>query len=300
MTLILAQRSTGLAPSVTMVVGSMLLVQMGAALSRPVVAEIGALGFTWLRLAAAAAVLMAVTRPRLRGLGRREIWAAFLLGAALATMCVAYVAAVKHLPLGLAATIAFLGPFSVAVLASRGWRPIALAVLAGVGVILSLDPWSIGMGSGWQVEPVGLVYAGIAAAGFAAYILLSRRVGQVFKGNDGLAISMLTAAVLLTPFGMGSLEHVPSAPVILGAAGLAVLSPLLTCWLEMVALRKLGTQVFSILLSLEPAIAAALGIVLLVELPNGVQTMGILCVIVASVAVVRLSSGGPVGEAERA
>lgn len=287
MTLALQTRPAAAASPVGMVVASMVLVQLGAGLSRPLVAEIGALGFTWMRIAAAAAVLMLLTRPRLRGLDRRAMLAALLLGTALATMCAAYVAAVNRLPLGLAATIAFLGPFSVAVLSSRGWRSTAMALLAGLGVLLSLDPWSDGVARGWEADPVGLAYAVLAALGFAGYILLSRRVGTVFKGGDGLAISMLTAAILLTPVGLGSLDAPPSLAVVAGACGLAILSPLLTCWLEMAALRKLGTQVFSVLLSLEPAIAAVLGIALLLEMPNLIQTVGISCVVLASITVVR-------------
>jgi inner membrane transporter RhtA len=117
-------------------------------------------------------------------------------------------------------------------------------------------------------------------------------VGQLFTGIDGMTISLLTAAILLTPFGIAGMQEVPSLHVILGAAGLAVLAPLLTFWMEMAALRKLGAQVFSTLLSLEPAIAAMLGIVMLLEVPNLVQTAGIFCVVLASVAVVRTGARG--------
>ncbi len=287
MTYVLIQKPASLATPALMVVASMVLVQLGAGVSRPMVAEIGALGVTWLRVSAAAAVLMLVTRPRLRGMDHRAMRAALLLGASLATMCAAYVAAVSYLPLGLAATIAFLGPLSVALFAARGWLPLALSVLAGAGVLLSLDPWSGQMAEGWSAHPVGLAFAGLAAVGFAAYILLSRRVGMVFGGAEGLAISMLTAAILLTPFGLGSLEQVPQMPVVLGACGLAVLTPLMTCWLEMTALRSLGAQVFSVLLSLEPAIAAVLGMAFLSEMPSPVQASGLCCVVVASIVVVR-------------
>lgn len=290
MSTVLSRQAAGVAMPVAMVVGSMILFQLAAGLSRPLVAEMGALGVSWMRMAAAAAVLLAFTRPRLRGIDRWGVVAALMLGSALATMAVGYVAAVNLLPLGLAATIVFLGPLSVAVLSSRGWQTMLLAVLAGAGVFLSLDVWSENAASGWAVDPLGLFYAGIAAAGFAGYILTSRRVGRVFQGSDGLAISVLAAAILLTPVGVGSMDSAPSAVLVLGACGLAVLSPLLTCWLEMAALRKLGTQVFSVLLSLEPAVAAILGILLLMEMPNEIQTLGLACVVIASIAIVRLRS----------
>ncbi|MES2551071.1 MAG: EamA family transporter, partial [Pseudomonadota bacterium] len=245
---------------------------------------------TWLRMAAAAAIMMVLTRPKLRGLDRRAMLAALMLGAALATMSAAYFAAVNHIPLGLASTIAFLGPLSVAMLGARGWRFTALALLAGVGVLLSLDPWSTGAGTGWTANPVGVALAAVSACGFAAYILLSRRVGALFPGTDGLTIALLTAAILLTPFGLIGMTAAPSVPVVLGTVSLAILAPLLTCWFEMAALRQLGSQTFSILLSLEPAVAAVLGIVLLLEVPSALQTVGLACVVIASILVVRISS----------
>lgn len=290
MTLSVPVRAGSLAPSAGLAVLAMVAIQLAAGLSRPLVAEIGAPAVTWLRFVAAAGVMLILTRPRLRGLNRTSLGAGFMLGAALATMSVAYFAAVNHLPLGLASTIAFLGPLAVAILGAKGWKSLALALLAGFGVILSLDPWSMGLRGGWSADPIGLAFAGIAAFGFAFYVVLSRRVGTLFSGTDGLTISLVTAALLLTPFGVAGMDHLPSASIVIGSAGLAILAPLLTCWMEMVALRKLGTQIFSILLSLEPAVAAALGIVMLLEVPNAVQAVGIFCVIMASVAVIRISS----------
>ena len=290
MTIAFPYRTTTIAPAVALAVSAMVFVQLSAALSRPLVAEIGVPGVTWLRMAAAAAIMMVLTRPKLRGLDRKAMLAALMLGAALATMSAAYFAAVNHIPLGLASTIAFLGPLSVAMLGERGWRFTALALLAGVGVLLSLDPWSTGAGTGWTANPVGVALAAVSACGFAAYILLSRRVGALFPGTDGLTIALLTAAILLTPFGLIGMTAAPSVPVVLGTVSLAILAPLLTCWFEMAALRQLGSQTFSILLSLEPAVAAVLGIVLLLEVPNTLQTVGLACVVIASILVVRISS----------
>lgn len=290
MTIAFPYRTTTIAPAVALAVSAMVFVQLSAALSRPLVAEIGVPGVTWLRMVAAAAIMMVLTRPKLRGLDRKAMLAALMLGAALATMSAAYFAAVNHIPLGLASTIAFLGPLSVAMLGARGWRFTALALLAGVGVLLSLDPWSTGAGTGWTANPVGVALAAVSACGFAAYILLSRRVGALFPGTDGLTIALLTAAILLTPFGLIGMTAAPSVPVVLGTVSLAILAPLLTCWFEMAALRQLGSQTFSILLSLEPAVAAVLGIVLLLEVPNALQTVGLACVVIASILVVRISS----------
>jgi inner membrane transporter RhtA len=287
--------SSGLARPVGLAVLAMVSIQLAAGLSRPLVAEIGAPAVTWIRMAVAAAVMLALTRPRLRGMPRRAVLAAMLLGAALAIMAVAYFAAVSRLSLGMVSAIAFLGPLAVAVVGARGRQSAGLALLAGAGVFLLVGPFSAVPGSGWAFDPLGLGLASLAAFGFAAYILLTRRVGVLFSGTDGMTISLLTAALLLTPFGVGGLDRVPSLPVILGCAGLAILAPLLTFLLEMSALRKLGTQCFSTLISLEPAIAAVLGLVLLHEVPNLPQALGMVCVVVASAGAVKLSAAAAPG-----
>lgn len=287
MTIAFPDRTSTIAPAVALAVSAMVFIQLSAALSRPLVAEIGVPGVTWLRMAAAATIMMILTRPNLRGLDRKAMSAALMLGASLAVMSASYFGAVNYIPLGLASTIAFLGPLSVAMLGARGWRFTALGLLAGVGVLLSLDPWS---GTGWTPNPIGAALAAVSACAFAGYILLSRRVGSLFPGTDGLTIALLTAAILLTPFGLTGMTALPTVPVVLGSVSLAILAPLLTCWFEMAALRKLGSQTFSILLSLEPAVAAVLGIVLLLEVPNALQSVGLACVVIASVLVVKLSS----------
>lgn len=287
---VLNRTSRGLAEPVAFAIVAMLAIQLAAALSRPLVAEIGAPAVTWLRMMAGGLVLLIVTRTRLRGLSPRAFGAALLLGGALAVMATAYFAAVSRLPLGVVATIAFLGPLSVGVLGARGWKPVGLAVLAAIGVVLAVAPYEAGPGASAPLDPVGVALALVAAAAFAGYIVFSRRVSLLFHGNDGLTISLLTASMLLAPFGIAGLDHVPSLWVVLGSASLAILSPLITCRLELSAIRALGTQCFSVLISLEPAIAAVIGLVLLHEMPSTTQGIGMICVILASVGVVRLSA----------
>lgn len=278
----------GLAQATALAVTAMISIQLATALSRPLVAEIGAPAVTWIRMAVAAVVLVVVTRPDLRGLTGRAVVAALMLGGALAVLAASSFAAVNRLPLGMVATIAFLGPLALALIGAKGWRSVGIAVLAGMGVLLVLSPFSAA-GGGWVADPVGIALAVTSAVALALYIVFTRRVGMVFKGTDGVTISIVTAAVLLTPFGVAGMAGMPSATVIAGSAGLAVLAPLLTCLLEMVALRKLGTRCFSILISLEPAIAAGLGLVILHEVPGIWQAVGIGCVVMASVAAVRLA-----------
>lgn len=283
-----AQASSTIAPPVAFAVSAMISVQLAAALSRPLMAEIGAPAVTAIRMVAAAVFLLIVIRPHLGGREWGAIGASLLLGAALALMSAAFFAAVNRLPLGLVSTIAFLGPLSVTVIGARTARLLALglAVITGVGVTLIVAPFANGTQSGWAVDPVGLGFALTAALGWALYILLMRRVGSYFTGSDGLCFSLLTAAVLLAPTGLGGLDHMPGISVILSTAGLAILAPLLPCWLEMVALRKLGTQSFGIMMSFEPAIATLLGMLILHETPSPQQIVGIACVIFASAAAV--------------
>ena len=280
------------AGSIGLAIGAMVSFQLAVALSRPLTAEIGAPAVTWIRMATAAFILIAVTRPKFGAMTRQAIWPALLLGGTLALMSVAFLAAANRLPLGLVATISFMGPLSVAVLTAPATaRPLALglAMTAAVGVLLILAPHAQGGESGWDADGTGLVYAVIAAISWAVYIILLRRVGTVFAGTDGLSVSLLAAALLLTPTGLVAFDHPPPLSVLLGSAGLALLAPLLTCCLELKALRQLGTQCFGILMSLEPAIAALLGFALLHEIPTAQQFLGMVYVVVASAGTVRLA-----------
>jgi inner membrane transporter RhtA len=280
---------SGLVQASAMAVTAMISIQLATALSRPLVAEMGAPAVTWARMTAAAVVLVLVTRPHLRGLTRRAVLAALLLGGALALLSATSFAAASRLPLGMVATIAFLGPLSLALLGARGWQAVAMALLAGAGVLFLLWPFSAETEGGWDADPVGMALAAISAGAWALYIVLTRRVGMVFKGTDGVTISILTAAILLAPFGVAGLQQLPPVSVIAGSAGLALLAPLLTCLLELAALRKLGAPCFSVLMSVEPAIASLLGLMILHEVPGALQILGIGCVIVASIATVRLT-----------
>jgi inner membrane transporter RhtA len=286
------QVSVGINPAVSLAVTAMISVQLAAALSRPLMAEMGVPAFTWIRMVAGAAILLVLVRPRWYGRTPKAVLAALMLGATLAFMSATLFAAVNRLPLGVVVTIAFLGPLSVSVLSARGARPLALglALVAGVGVTLVIAPVA-GSGGGWTLDPLGLVFALASALGWALYIVLTRRVGRLFTQSDGLCFSLLAAAVLLTPAGLDGLdglERMPELSTLLAAVGLAILAPLLPCWLEMAALRRLGTQSFGILMSLEPAIATVLGMLILNETPGPQQIIGMACIILTSVAAVTL------------
>ncbi|WP_441251450.1 EamA family transporter [Kitasatospora sp. McL0602] len=288
-------RRLGTIPAPLLCVAAMFAVQLGIALSQPLFGPLGVTGATFLRITVAAALLLAFTRPRLRGRSRRDLGSAVLLGLASAGMTLLFAGAVDRLPMGTAATIEFLGPLGVALALSRRAGHLLWALLAGGGVALltllggSGSGGGAGGGSGGgALDPVGLAYAFGAAACYAGYILFTEKVGAAFEGFEGLAVSFTIAAVALAPFGLGRAWHGLATAdhpglLLLGVAGVALLLPVLPYLLEMTALRRMPQRVFSVLVSLEPAVSALVGLVVLGQLLGVAQLAGIACVVAASV-----------------
>ncbi|RQQ20484.1 EamA family transporter [Burkholderia stagnalis] len=262
-------------------VASMCSVQLGAALSRPATIEYGTVSTTWLRLCFAALALAIVVRPPLRTYSRQRWIAAVALGSAMAAMTLCFFAAVRRVPLGLAVAINFVGPLAVATFGVR--KPAMLAwprlALAGVLLLARQD----GM---WVASPAALIFPIGSALGWAAYILLMKRVGTLFDGLQGLSTSLIVAALVTTPFGLAqSGGHLPAGQLV-DAAYLAVLVPLFPYVLELIALRRMSASAFGILMSAEPAIAAAIGFVVLAQPMGALQIAGTLCVVGASIGAV--------------
>lgn len=261
-------------------VGSMCSVQFGAALSTPVMAAHGSLSTTWLRLCWAALALAVVVRPPLHRYSRDRWLAAIILGEAMAGMTLCFFAALRHLPLGLAVAIDFLGPLGVAVIAMPRGRMLAWPALAAVGVLLLARH-----DSGWVADGRGLLLAFAAALGWGSYIVLMKKVGRLFDGLEGLSVSLLVAALVAAPFGLAeSGGHLPIDQLV-AAAGLAALIPLIPYVLEMIALRQLSTATFGILMSAEPAIGALAGFVVLNQAMTSSQCLGSVLVVGTSVGV---------------
>ncbi|SDH65847.1 inner membrane transporter RhtA [Paraburkholderia steynii] len=260
---------------------SMSCVQFGAALSAPTMAAFGAFSTTWLRLAWAAVILALVVRPKLRSYSRAHWIAAGVLGVAMAGMTLCFFSAIERIPLGLAVAIDFLGPLTVATLGVRRLRALLWPLLAVAGVLLLAHDRS-----GWIGEPVGMLLAVGAACGWGSYIVLMKKTGALFAGLEGLSVSLIAAALVATPFGL--IEHgLHIAPMQLAAtAGLAVLVPLLPYALEMIALRHMPAASFGILMSVEPAIGAAAGFIVLNQPMTALQLAGTLFVVSASVGVI--------------
>jgi inner membrane transporter RhtA len=271
-------------PPWTWVVASMLTIQLGAALSHPMLLTSGAASVTWLRLCWASALLLGFVRPfdAIYQVFTGRAWSAVALGVASGGMTLCYFESLARIPQGMSNAIEFMGPLGVAVLGSRRPADFLWAALAAAGVALLLQP-----GQAWQPDLAGILYAVGSAIGWALYIVLTKRVGASLAGLDGLAVSLTIAALVTAPVGLSEAWGTVSVRDILAAGGLAILIPVLPYVLELSALRKLSTRTFGILMSAEPGIATFMGAVLLAQVPGPVQAAGFVCVIAATVGTLR-------------
>jgi len=263
-----------------MAVASMICVQLGLAASVGLFDQLGPEGVAWLRLAWAGLLLLVIVRPRPSSFTRSSLLACVALGVVTAGVTLLFMAAVARLPLGTASALEFLGPLSVAVVRGRGGSKLWPA-LAAVGVLLLTEPW------GGTADLVGIAYALGAAVCWAAYILLTQRVGDDVSGFHGLAVSMpvagLTATLVAGPSVFGQLTW----ELLLIGLGLAILLPVVPFTLEFLALRRLNTAAFGTLMCLEPAIALIVGLVALGQVPGPAPVIGLLFVVAAGVGAER-------------
>ncbi|KRE28083.1 multidrug DMT transporter permease [Mycobacterium sp. Soil538] len=233
----------------------------------------------WLRAAGAAAVLLVWRRPWRRRWTRPALRAAAMFGIVTLAMNVAFYEAIARIPLGTAVAIEFTGPVAVAVLGSRRPRDYAAAVLVGAGVYLLA-------GAQTGVDGVGVAFALLAAALWAGYILLGKRVADAGAGIDSLAVGMAVAALLSAPVLLGA-QGVIDASVLteprtwLLGAGVGVLSSAIPYALDQPVLARVGRARFALLLALLPATAAVVGAVALAQRPDGAEIVGIALVMAA-------------------
>lgn len=272
-------------PAPLLVVAAAMSVQFGAALAATLFDDIGPAGASVLRVGIAAAILLAVWRPRIRGIAAADLRLAALFGLALGGMNFTFYEALDRIPLGIAVTVEFLGPLAVAVVGSRRRLDLLWAALALAGIVLLASP------SGAGADAVGLALATVAGICWAAYIVLGVRLGRAFHDGSGLALGM--AVAVLVPLGPGIAEAGIDllAPAILAmGAAVALLSSVIPYTLETESLRRLPANVFGVLMSLEPAVAAAAGFIVLGQSLGAVELAAIACVVAASVGV---TSTGP-------
>jgi inner membrane transporter RhtA len=272
-----------------MVMASMLCVQLGLAASVGLAGGgAGPQGVAWVRLVWAGVLLLVVVRPRPSRFTRSGLLACAGLGVVTAALTMFFMSAIARLPLGTASALEFLGPLGVAVVHGRGGR--RCAALAGIGVLLLTEPWR------GAVNLAGVGFALASAVCWAAYIVLTQRVGDEVSGLRGLAVSMPVAGIVATLVaGPAVLEQVTWQLVLTGL-GLAVLLPVIPFSLELLALRRLTTAAFGTLMSLEPALALIVGLVTLGQVPRALSLAGVVLVVAAGIGAERTGAREPVAE----
>ncbi|MGH2837140.1 MAG: EamA family transporter [Thermoleophilaceae bacterium] len=256
-------------------------VQFGAALAVTLFDEAGPAGTVLIRVGVAALLLALIWRPLLRGHSRDEWRLVIGFGASLAVMNFFFYESLDRIPLGLAVTFEFIGPLGVAIAGSRRRLDLAWVAFAAIGIVLIASP-----GTG-DLDALGVLYALVAGAAWAAYILASARTGRALPGGMGLALAMCVAAAFLLPVGFGAAgDALLDAEVLLIGAGVAVLSSVIPYSAEFEALRLMPEHVFGIVMSLEPAIAALAGYLLLEQNLGARELVGIACVMAATAGAV--------------
>ena len=262
-------------------VAAIFSVQLGAALSMPLISAVGPAGAAWLRLTAGALIFLAIARPPLRSVRRRDVPALVALGFATGAMTCLFLASIERIPLGTSVAIEFLGPLTVAALRSGTRRALIWPALALFGVLLLTEPWH------GAINLAGIGFAAGSAIGWAVYILLTQHIGDRFSGLTGLSLTIPVAAATAAVVGIPQAAGHLTAPIVVAAIGLALLMPVLPFALEMIALRHMNHAAFGTLMALEPAIGVVLGLVVLHQHPSAVQTLGIMLVVVAGAAAQR-------------
>ena len=267
-------------PAPLLVLAAVISVQFGGAMAATLIPVVGVFGSVTLRLTIAATVLLIVVRPRLRGRTAGDWLVVGSFGAILAMMNLFFYGALARIPIGVTVTVEFIGPLVLATVLSHRRKDLLAVAGAAIGVILisgvTSTPWA-------QIDLTGLGLALAAGAAWAGYIVFSSRTGARFAQLDGLAIAMTIAAALVAPVGVataGSALWTPDA--LWRGATIAVLSSVLPYSLELIALRRLAAHVFGILLSLEPAVAALAGLLVLGQKLSASQLLGMACVVAAS------------------
>jgi inner membrane transporter RhtA len=287
-----AKRATGpldRVPSGGLVIGAIASVQFGAAIAATLFHRIGPSGAVCLRLVSAAVLLVLVWHPPLRGHGKRELALAALFGLILAGMNLSFYEALHRIPLGVAVAIEFVGPLAVAIAGSRRRLDVLWIVLAAIGIV------ALTHGGPHASNTLGILLALLAGLLWGAYIVVNARVGRTFEGTTGLVFAMCVAAIVVIPFGAASAGARLFEPrsLALGAA-VGLLSSAIPYTFELEALRRLPASTFGILMSLEPAVAALAGFLVLGQSLGARALAGVACVVAASVGATRRAREAPV------
>lgn len=271
------------------VVGGAASVQVGAAIGATIFPLVGPAGVVALRQSVAAVALLVVARPRWRELTWWSVRPALLLGLVLVSMNLAIYGAIERIGLGLAVTLEFLGPLALALVGSRRRLDLLCAAMAGLGVVLLT-------GTVPGIDPVGVILALVAAASWAAYIVLSRRAGRTLPGVQGTALASLLAAVITSPLLVMALVGLaPDQLLHVAIIGLAtgILSSAIPYSIDLLVLRRLPQQLFSVLQSVQPAAAALAGLLVLGQVLAAWQVVGLALISAGNVLAVGRRAPAP-------
>jgi inner membrane transporter RhtA len=274
-----------------MVIAGVVSVQLGSATATTLFDRVGPAGAVLYRLLFAAILLLAIWRPRPLEAGRDGLALAIAFGVTLGAMNLCFYEALDRIPLGVAVTLEFVGPLLVALLGSRRTLDLVWVGCAAAGVLLLTRP------SG-SASAAGIGFALLAGGFWATYILLSARIGRAFPGGRGLALAMGIAAVLMVLPGIAAAgsDLIDPGAAAVGAAA-ALLSSVIPYSLELEALRRIAVGTFGVLMSLEPAAAALIGLIALGQDLATFDVIGIGLVVVASAGVLGASAMGAPTEA---
>jgi inner membrane transporter RhtA len=264
------------------VLGGVFSVQIGAGLAKTLFDTLPPSAVVLVRLATSAVVLAMVARSALRAVlrhaGKIDLLVAVGFGLILALMNFSIYESFSRIPLGIAVMIEFLGPLGVSVAYSRHRVDVAWVALAAFGVVL------LARGDTRELDPIGVAFALVAGACWAAYILLSAETGRRFSGTSGLAIASIVGTVAIAPVGIhaGGADLLRPDMLAIGVA-IGLLSSVIPYSLELEALRRMPARVFGILMSLDPAVAALAGLVILGEVLQLREWAAIGCVVIACI-----------------
>jgi inner membrane transporter RhtA len=277
------------APSAGLVVGAIASVQFGSSLAATLFERLGPGGTVLLRLASAAIILIVLWRPRLRGRTKKELQLAVAFGLVLAGMNLSFYEALDRIPLGIAVAIEFVGPLTVAVAGSRRRVDFLWVALAAAGIL------ALTRGGTHSLDSLGIALALAAGCLWGTYILLNARLGRTFEGSTGLTLAMCVAAVAALPTGIsaGGGHLLEPASLAVGSA-VGILSSVIPYSFELEALRRIAPPTFGVLMSLEPAMAALAGFLVLGQALGARALFGIALVIVASVGASRSMVRAPI------
>lgn len=256
----------------------MMSVQGGASIAKRLFPILGASGTSTLRIGLSAILLFLFNRPKILKLSKKQWLYCAAYGLCLGTMNLVFYLAIERIPLGLGVAIEFTGPLALALLLSRRLLDIIWALLACTGILL-IVPWQSN-----GVDILGIIFALTAGACWAGYILIGRKITKIMKSGDGVTVGMLFATLLILPVGIfsGDLNSLNWELLLIGLS-IALFSSAIPYTLDLIALKKLPSKTFSILMSLQPAFGALSGLIFLREFLSLNQWVSIFCVIAASI-----------------